>query len=88
MQKHMKQYHYWVHIQWMIFHLAVKHFSFFQYIKCKGSFFLPLNRGEAADTFSATPIKQMLMEDLKTFDVKACSGSSPSPYQLILANWK
>ncbi|EOA96522.1 hypothetical protein Anapl_11224 [Anas platyrhynchos] len=57
--------------------------NFFQCIKCKGSLLSTLNRGEAADTFSTAPVKQMLMEEEKIFDVKACSGSSPSPYQLI-----
>lgn len=63
-------------------------FQHFPAYQMQRQFFSPLNRGKAADTFSTASIKQMLMEDEKTFDVKACSGSSPSPYQLILANWK
>lgn len=63
-------------------------FQLFPAYQMKRQFLFTTEQRESSRQFSTASIKQMLMEDEKTFDGKACSGSSPSPYQLILANWK
>lgn len=57
------QCHYWVHIHWQIFHLTVKSFLEKYFLYIRSSFLSTLNRGKASDTFSAAPIKQILMEE-------------------------
>lgn len=88
MLKHMKQCHFLGSHSLDDFPSKSNISTFSSLSNAKAVSFHHWTEGKQQMLFSTASIKQMLMEDEKTFDVKACPGSSPSPHQLILANWK